>query len=104
MSLLCIINMGFVCLESRWWFSCIISSVIQLDYVVGSYAKIGYSVFSVGSVVFPPRSLVRVGCVSLLGFIESSGIRIVCEQSRVPGCSFSSCIGFSSCEDFRYVI
>ena len=27
-----------------------------------------------------------------------------CEQSRVPGCSLSSCIGFSSCEDFRWSI
>ena len=69
MSLLCNINMGFVCLESHWWFSRIISSVIQLDYVVGCYANFGSSMFSVGSVVFPPRSLVRVGCVSLLGFM-----------------------------------
>ena len=49
---------------------------------------IGSSVFSVGSVVFPPRSLVRERWV---GFAPG----------RVPGCSFSSCIGFSSCEDFR---
>ena len=68
MSLLCNINMGFVCVESRWRFSCIISGVIQVDYVVGSYAKFGSSVFSVGSVVFPPRSLVRVGWVSFAGF------------------------------------
>ena len=56
--------MGFVCIESRWRFSCIISSIIQLDYVAGSYAKFGSLVFSVGSVVFPPRSLVRVGWIS----------------------------------------
>ena len=49
---------------------------------------IGSSVFSVGSVVFPARSLVRDRWV---GFAPG----------RVPGCSFSSCIGFSSCEDFR---
>ena len=49
---------------------------------------IGSSVFSVGSVVFPPRSLVWVGWVSFA-------------PDRVPGCSFSSCVGFSSCEYFR---
>ena len=48
----------------------------------------GSSVYSVGSVVFPPRSLVRDRWV---GFAPG----------RVPGCSFSSCIGLSSCEDFR---
>ena len=46
-----------------------------------------FSVYSVGSVVFPPRSLVRHRWV---GFA----------QDRVPGCSLSSCIGLS-CEDFR---
>ena len=46
------------------------------------------SVYSVGSVVFPPRSLVRDRWA---GFAPG----------RVSGCSFSSCIGFSSCEDFR---
>ena len=51
MSLLCNINKGFVCIEFRWRFSCIISSVIQLDYVVGSYAKFVSSVFSVSSVL-----------------------------------------------------
>ena len=45
----------------------------------------GSSVYSVGSVVFPPRSLVRDRWVA---------------PGRVPGCSFSSCIGLSSCEDF----
>ena len=40
MSFLCNINMGFVCIAFRWRFSCIISSVIQLDYVVGIYAKL----------------------------------------------------------------
>ena len=44
--------MRFVCVEGRWRFSCIISSVIQLDYVVGSYANWFFGVFSVGSVVF----------------------------------------------------
>ena len=47
-----------------------------------------YLVFSVGSVVFPASSLVRDRWV---GFAPG----------RVHGCSFSSCIGFSSCEDFR---
>ena len=46
------------------------------------------AVFSVGSVVFPARSLVRDRWV---GFAPG----------RVPGCSFSSCIGFYSCEDFH---
>ena len=49
---------------------------------------IGSSVFSVGSVVFPTRSLVRE---RWFGFAPS----------RVPGCSFNSHIGFSSCENFR---
>ena len=49
---------------------------------------IGSSVFSVGSVVFPPHSLVWERWV---GFVPG----------RVPGCSFSSCISFSSCEEFR---
>ena len=44
--------------------------------------------FSVGSVVFPASSLIRDRWV---GFAPG----------RVPGCSFSSRIGFSSCEDFR---
>ena len=47
-----------------------------------------YFMFSVGSVVFPASSLVRDRWV---GFAPG----------RVPGCSFSSCIGFSPCEDFR---
>ena len=49
---------------------------------------IGSSVFSVGYVVFPVRFLIWDRWV---GFAPG----------RVPGCSFSSCIGFSSCEDFR---
>ena len=51
MSFLCNINMGFVCIAFRWQFSCIISSVIQLDYVVGIYAKFVSSVFSASSVL-----------------------------------------------------
>ena len=46
MSLLCNMNMGFVCVEDRWRFSRISSSVIQLDYVVGSYANWFFGVFS----------------------------------------------------------
>ena len=49
---------------------------------------IGSSVFSVGSVVFPASSLIRDRWVIL-------------RPGRVHVCSFSSCIGFSSCEDFR---
>ena len=47
-----------------------------------------HRMFSVGSVVFPARSLIRDRWV---GFAPG----------RVPGCSLSSHIGFSSCEDFR---
>ena len=62
MSFLCNINMGFVCIAFRWRFARIISSVIQLDYVVGIYAKLFFGVFSqFCSVVFPPRPLVWVG-------------------------------------------
>ena len=44
---------------------------------------IGSSVCSVGSVVFPPRSLVRVGSVSFCWvFFQSSGIRLACEHPR----------------------
>ena len=57
MSLLCNINMGFVCVEGSWRFSCIISSVIQLDYVVGSYDNWFFGVFS------------RFCSVTFLGFI-----------------------------------
>ena len=58
------------------------------DSMLSTVMLIGSSVFSVGSVVFPPHSLVRDRWV---GFAPG----------RVPGCSFSSYIGFSSCEDFR---
>ena len=62
--------------------------VLYSNIVLSAVMLIDSSVCSVGSVVFPPRSLVRDRWV---GFAPG----------RVPGCSFSSCIGFSSCEDFR---
>ena len=48
--------------------------------LIGSFQ----SVFSVGSVVFPPHSLVRVGSVSFCCFFlfQSSGIRFACEHPR----------------------
>ena len=49
---------------------------------------IGYLVFSVGSVVFPASSVIR----DKIGY-SSPGL--------VPGCSSSSCIGFSPCGGFR---
>ena len=58
------------------------------DSMLSAVMLTGSSMYSVGSVVFPPRSLVRDRWV---GFAPG----------RVPGCSFSSCIGLSSCEDFR---
>ena len=61
--------------------------VLYSKIVSSAFMLIGSSVFSVGSVVFPARSLIRDRWFSALG--------------RVHGCSFSSCIGFSSCEDFR---
>ena len=62
--------------------------VLYSRIVWSAVILIGSSVCSEGSVVFPPRSLVRDGGV---GFAPV----------RVPDCSFSSCIGFSSCEDLR---
>ena len=62
--------------------------VLDSKIVSSAVMPFGSSVYLVGSVVFPPRSLVRDRWV-------------VFAPGRVPGCSFSSCIGLSSCEDFR---
>ena len=62
--------------------------VLYSKIMLSAVMLIGSSVFSVGSVVFPASSLIW----DRWGFSA---------PDRVHSCSFSSCIGFSSCEDFR---
>ena len=84
MSVLCNINMGCVCVEGRWRFSRIISSVTQLDYAVSSCADWFFGVFSRFC------SISRVFCFSRVeGFVFLCWICVspVADASRVniPG-------------------
>ena len=75
--------MGFVCVEGRWRFSCIISGVIQLDYVVGSYANWFFGVFSrfcsISRVFFGRDRWVgfaRVGCLVVVLVLASAFLHV----------------------------
>ena len=59
MSRLCNINMGSVCIRSRQRFFLVSFQMLYSKIMLSAVMLIGSSVFSVGSVVFPARSLIR---------------------------------------------
>ena len=76
--------MGFVCVEGRWRFSCIISGVIQVDYVVGSYANWFFGVFSRFCSISPAffslgkdgLVLCRAGCLVVVLVLASAFLHV----------------------------